>query len=127
MDAQHTLHNFCDRRQDYENSWYHYCCFNNEDDYYQSDIETGVHERVDGWLDKALQYDKDYVFTTKCKVLHSKEQGKLKWKVKKNYSWGTYTEQEFIPEVREMFCDLACDYDRDPFCSNEWRECAWYY
>lgn len=111
----------------YENGWNYGWNYNDEEDYNPS-IEAEVHKRVDGWLDKALQYDGDHVFTTKCKVLHSREQEKLKREVEKTYSWGvSYTEKEFIPEVREMLCDRGCDHDSDPFCTNEWRECAWYY
>lgn len=112
----------------YEYGWHYTYLYGEATRSYTLSTDEDVHRRVDSWLDKALQYNKDRLFTTKCKVLHSKEQEKLKWKVEKITSWGsTYTEEEFIPEVREMLCDRACDYDRDPFCSNEWRECAWYY
>ena len=111
----------------FENGWNYGWDYNYEEDYTPS-IEADVHKRVDSWLDKALQYNQDNIFTTKCMVLHSREQEKLKREVEKTYSWGVpYTEEEFIPEVREMLCDRACDYDTDPFCTNEWRECAWYY
>ncbi|MBR4638666.1 MAG: hypothetical protein IKO81_08495, partial [Bacteroidales bacterium] len=90
-----------------------------------------VHRRVDAWLDKALRYNGDYVFTTKCKVLHSRERESLRHEVKKSYTWGnyteTYTEKEFIPEVRELFCDRASDYDYGPLCTEEWRESVWHY
>ena len=111
----------------YENGWNYGWNYNYEEDYIPS-IEAEIQRRVDGWLDKALQYDGDRVFTTKCMVLHSREQEKLKREVEKTYSWGVpYTEKEFIPEVREMLCDRACDYDSDPFCTEEWRRCVWYY
>ena len=111
----------------YENGCNYGIGYNYEEDYYPS-IEAEVHKRVDGWLDKALQYDRDYVFTTKCKVLHSRRQKELKRLVERTYSWGVpYTEEEFIPEVREMLCDRACDHDSDPFCTNEWRKSVWYY
>jgi hypothetical protein len=111
----------------YENGCNYGWNYNYEMDYYQS-TEAEVHKRVDSWLDKALQYDGDHVFTTKCQVLHSREQEKLKRLVEKTTSWGSvYTEKEFIPEVRELFCDRGCDHNSDPFCTNEWRWSAWYY
>ena len=115
----------------YENGWNY--SYHNYGEEYGGDqsIEADVHRRVDGWLDKALRYDRDYVFTTKCKVLHSREREALKQEVKKSYTWGdytqTYTEKEFIPEVRELLCDRASDYDYGPLCTEEWRKCVWYY
>ena len=90
-------------------------------------LETNVHNRVDSWLDKALQYKQDEVFTMKCKILHSKQKKSVMRTVEKRYEWSnnTYTEEEFIPEVREMFCDQGCDHD--PFCTDEWRYSLWYY
>ena len=61
----------------YENGWNYGWYYNYEEDYSPA-IEAEVHRRVDGWLDKALQYDQDLVFTTKCTVLHSQKQEKLK-------------------------------------------------
>lgn len=114
----------------YENGCNHGWNYNYEEDYTEP-FESDVHKRVDGWLDKALQYDGDHVFTTKCKVLHSREQEKLKQEVEKTYTWGdytqTFTEKEFIPEVREMLCDQGCDYDNASFCTDWWRESVWYY
>lgn len=115
----------------YENGWnYSYHNYGEEYDDDES-IEADVHRRVDKWLDKALQYERDDVFTTKCKVLHSREREFLKHEVKKSYTWGnytqTYTEKEFIPEVRELLCDRACDYDNSPLCTEEWRRSAWYF
>ena len=115
----------------YENGWnYSYHNFGEESDDDQS-IEADVHRRVDAWLDKALQYNGDYVFTTKCKVLHSRERKALEHEVKKTVTWGSYTytstEKEFIPEVRELLCDRASDYDYSPLCSEEWRESVWHY
>ncbi len=115
----------------YENGWnYSYHNFGEESDDDQS-IEADVHRRVDKWLDKALQYDRDDLFTTKCKVLHSRERKALEHEVKKTVTWGTYTytstEKEFIPEVRELLCDRASDYDYSPLCTAEWRKSVWYY
>ncbi len=74
---------------------------------------------------------RDYVFTTKCKVLHSRERKALEHEVKNTVTWGSYTytstEKEFIPEVRELLCDRASDYDYSPLCSEEWRESVWHY
>jgi hypothetical protein len=115
----------------YEYGWHYTYIYGDATLSYTQSVDEDVHHRVDGWLNKALQYDGDHVFTTKCKVLHSREQEKLKREVKRSYTYGnyteTYTEKEFIPEVRGMFCDQGCDYERDPFCTDEWRECAWYY
>ena len=115
----------------YENGWnYSYHNFGEESDDDQS-IEADVHRRVDKWLDKALQYDRDDLFTTKCKVLHSRERKALEHEVKKTVTWGTYTytstEKEFIPEVRKLLCDRASDYDYSPLCTAEWRKSVWYY
>lgn len=115
----------------YENGWnYSYHNFGEESDDDQS-IEADVHRRVDKWLDKALQYDRDDLFTTKCKVLHSRERKALEHEVKNTVTWGSYTytstEKEFIPEVRELLCDRASDYDYSPLCTEEWRESVWYY
>ncbi len=115
----------------YENGWnYSYHHYGEESDDDQS-IEADVHRRVDKWLDKALQYDRDDLFTTKCKVLHSRERKALEHEVKNTVTWGSYTytstEKEFIPEVRELLCDRASDYDYSPLCSEEWRESVWYY
>jgi len=112
----------------YEYGWHYSYFYGDATLSYTLFMDEDVHHRVDGWLDKALQYDGDQVLTTKCQVLHSREQEKLKRLVEKTYSWGVpYTEEEFIPEVREMLCDRGCDYDSDPFCTAEWRACAWYY
>lgn len=115
----------------YENGWnysYHHYGEEFADD---QSIEADVHRRVDAWLDKALQYNGDYVFTTKCKVLHSREREALRHEVKKSYTWGNYTEiyteKEFIPEVRELLCDRASDYDHGPLCTEEWRKSVWHY
>ncbi len=115
----------------YENGWnYSYHNFGEESDDDQS-IEADVHRRVDKWLDKALQYDRDDLFTTKCKVLHSRERKALEHEVKNTVTWGSYTytstEKEFIPEVRELLCDRASDYDYSPLCTAEWRKSVWYY
>lgn len=115
----------------YENGW-NYSYHNYGEDFVDDQsIEADVHRRVDAWLDKALRYNGDYVFTTKCKVLHSRERESLRHEVKKSYTWGnyteTYTEKEFIPEVRELLCDRASDYDYGPLCTEEWRESVWHY
>ena len=89
-------------------------------------IDANVHRRVDSWLDKALRYNQDHVFTTKCMVLHSKHRKELKRMEERTYSWGgTYKEEVFVPEVREMLCDRFSDYD--PFYTDDWQQCAWYY
>ena len=115
----------------YENGWnysYHHYGEEFADD---QSIEADVHRRVDAWLDKALRYNGDYVFTTKCKVLHSRERKALEHEVKNTVTWGSYTytstEKEFIPEVRELLCDRASDYDYSPLCTEEWRESVWHY
>ncbi len=115
----------------YENGW-NYSYHNYGEDFVDDQsIEADVHRRVDKWLDKALQYDRDDLFTTKCKVLHSRERKALEHEVKNTVTWGSYTytstEKEFIPEVRELLCDRASDYDYSPLCSEEWRESVWHY
>jgi len=112
----------------YENGW-NYSYRNYGEEYYDDQsIEADVHKRVDDWLDKALLYNGDPIFTTKCKVLHSKRKKELQQTVERPNFWGgTYNEKEFIPEVREMLCDLGCDHERDAFCTEEWRKCVWYY
>jgi hypothetical protein len=49
--------------------------------------------------------------------------------VKHDYGGWCWTEtvEEFIPIVRETFCDLGCDHDSDAFCTEAWRGSAWYY
>jgi hypothetical protein len=115
----------------YENGW-NYSYHNYGEDFVDDQsIEADVHRRVDAWLDKALQYNGDYVFTTKCMVLHSRERKALEHEVKNTVTWGSYTytstEKEFIPEVRELLCDRASDYDYSPLCTEEWRESVWHY
>ena len=113
----------------YEYGWHYTYLYGEATLNYTLSVDEEVHRKVDSWLDKALQYDGDRVFTTKCKVLHSREQEKLKMEVKMSYTYGnyieTYTVKEFIPEVREMLCDLSRDYD--PFYTEEWRYSRWYY
>ena len=115
----------------YEYGWHYSYFYGGATLSYTLFMDEDVLHRVDGWLDNALQYNRDHIFTTKCKVLHSREQEKLKQEVEKTYTWGdytqTFTEKEFIPEVREMLCDQGCDYDNASFCTDEWRGCVWYY
>ena len=113
----------------YENGW-NYSYHNYGEEYYdEQSIEADVHRRVDGWLDKALRYDEDRVFTLKCTILHSEKKRAL-MKVEEvkhdcgGWCW-TETVEEFLPIVRETFCDRGCD--GDPLCTEEWRESAWYY
>ena len=93
-------------------------------------LEAAAQKRVDSWLDKALQYKDDNIFAMKCKILHGEQKKSLMRTVEKisiyyfNYAYRD-TEEEFIPEVRELFCDRGCD--GDPLCTEEWRESAWYY
>lgn len=92
-------------------------------------VEKDAHRRVDGWLDKAMEYGQDRYFTLKCKILHSQQQQTLKRTVERKYTYQNYSYsmsyEEFIPEVQSLFCDRYSDYD--PFSSTEWQECAWYY
>ena len=92
-------------------------------------IDADAHKRVDAWLDKALQYDDDEILTMKCTILHSEKKRAL-MKVEEvkhdcgGWCW-TETVEEFLPIVRETFCDRGCD--GDPLCTEEWRKSAWYY
>jgi hypothetical protein len=115
----------------YENGW-NYSYHNYGEEYYgEQSIEADVHRRVNGWLDKALRYDEDRVFTLKCTILHSEKKRALMRveEVKHDYGGWCWTEtvEEFIPIVRETFCDRGCDHDSDAYCTEEWRRSAWYY
>lgn len=115
----------------YENGW-NYSYHNYGEEYYdEQSIEADVHRRVNGWLDKALRYDEDRVFTLKCTILHSEKKRALMRveEVKHDYGDWCWTEtvEEFIPIVRETFCDRGCDHDSDAFCTEAWRRSAWYY
>ena len=115
----------------YENGW-NYSYHNYGEEYYgEQSIEADVHRRVDGWLDKALRYDEDRVFTLKCTILHSEKKRALMRveEVKHDYGGWCWTEtvEEFLPIVRETFCDRGCDGDSDALCTEEWRRSAWYY
>ncbi len=113
----------------YENGW-NYSYHNYGEEYYdEQSIEADVHRRVDGWLDKALRYDEDRVFTLKCTILHSEKKRALMRVEEVKHDCGgwcwTETVEEFLPIVRETFCDRGCD--GDPLCTEEWRKSAWYY
>ncbi len=94
---------------------------------YDAELEAVAENRADRWLDKALQYDGDDIFTMKCTILHSKKKSSLMKTVVKTYNWTSWTDtiRVFVQEVRATFCDLGCD--GDPLCTEEWRESAWYY
>ena len=65
-------------------------------------------KQVDLWANNALKYDKDRLFTLKCKLLHSKHRNQLKEKVVRKYAWSddfTYTDEVFNKEVQKAFCD----------------------
>lgn len=65
-------------------------------------------KQVDLWANNALKYDKDRLFTLKCKLLHSKHRDQLKEKVVRKYAWSddfTYTDEVFNKEVQKAFCD----------------------
>ena len=65
-------------------------------------------KQVDLWANNALKYDKDRLFTLKCKLLHSKRRNQLKEKVVRKYAWSddfTYTDEVFNKEVQKAFCD----------------------
>jgi hypothetical protein len=113
----------------YENGW-NFSYHNYGEEYYdEQSIEADVHRRVNGWLDKALRYDGDRIFTLKCTILHSEKKRALMRveEVKHDYGDWCWTEtvEEFLPIVRETFCDRGCDYD--PNCTDEWLACVWYY
>ena len=94
-------------------------------------IDADAHKRVDAWLDKALQYGGDEILTMKCTILHSEKKQALMRveEVKHDYGGWCWTEtvEEFLPIVRETFCDRGCDGDSDALCTEEWRKSAWYY
>lgn len=94
-------------------------------------IDADVHKRVNAWLDKALQYDGDEILTMKCTILHSEKKQALMRveEVKHDYGGWCWTEtvEEFLPIVRETFCDRGCDGDSDALCTEEWRKSKWYY
>ena len=70
-----------------------------------------MQQQVDWWADKALAYQKEKLFTLKCRILHSRQREQLTEKVvRKNY-WGDYTETRFKREVRMAFCDRWEDYE----------------
>ena len=49
-----------------------------------------------------------WLFTLKCKLLHSKHRNQLKEKVVRKYAWSddfTYTDEVFNKEVQKAFCD----------------------
>jgi hypothetical protein len=70
-----------------------------------------MQQQVDWWADKALAYQKERLFTLKCRILHSRQRKQLTEKVVKKLSWGDYTEERFNREVRMAFCDRWEDYD----------------
>ncbi len=95
----------------------------------EDSIDADAHKRVNAWLDKALQYDDDDIFTMKCTILHSEKKRTLMnvKEVKHDYggwSW-TDTVEEFLPIVRKTFCDQGCD--GEPLCTENWRKSRWYY
>lgn len=57
---------------------------------------------VDKFLDMAMKYKEDKVFTAKCMMLHSKYRKGLRIQ----YGYKT----AFKPEIRETFCDVFIDY-----------------
>ena len=114
----------------------YYCDWYNSADYleslpsyfakeYQKKMLKIQQKRVDQWLNKAMKYDADKVFTLKCKILHSQYREKMKEPVKENYRGHLYTTVKFKEEVRNTFCDQSHDYDE--FSSRRWRESAWCY
>ena len=114
----------------------YYCDWYNSADYleslpsyfakeYQKKMLKIQQKRVDQWLNKAMKYDADKVFTLKCKILHSQYRKKMKEPVKENYRGYLYTTIKFKEEVRNTFCDQSHDYDK--FSSRRWRESAWCY
>lgn len=82
-------------------------------------------KKVDKWLNKAMKYNKDNVFTLKCKILHSQYRKKMKEPEKEIHIGCLCIVPEFNEEVRNTFCDQSNDYDE--FSSRRWRESAWYY
>lgn len=94
-------------------------------------IDADAHNRVDAWLDKALQYDGDDILTMKCTILHSEKKRALMRveEVKHDYGGWCWTEtvEEFLPIVRGTFCDRGCDGNSDAYCTEAWRKSAWYY
>lgn len=94
-------------------------------------IAENSENRVNAWLDRALKFNKDDVFTIKCKVLHSRKRESLKHKrvIRHEYPKYSYTDtvKMFVPEVRTLLCDRACDYESDMFCTEAWTESVWYY
>ena len=114
----------------------YYCDWYNSADYleslpsyfakdYQKKMLKIQQKKVDQWLNKAMKYDADKVFTMKCSILHSQYREKQKETVKENIKGYLYKTVKFKEEVRQTFCDLSHDYDE--FSSRRWRESAWCY
>ena len=82
-------------------------------------------KKVDKWIEKAMIYDKDKIFTLKCKILHSQYRKKMKEPKKEIHIGCLCIVPEFNEEVRNTFCDQSLDYDE--FSSRRWRESAWCY
>ena len=89
------------------------------DSYYENDTyeawrkaeEKRLQQQVDRWADKALDYQKEKLFTLKCRILHSRQRKQLTETVAKKNSWGNYTKERFNREVRMSFCDRWEDYE----------------
>ena len=80
--------------------------------------------RVDLWLDKALKYNAEKIFTMKCKILHSKTRDSMQEIRTVKNSCFSFKRKTFKADVQSAFCDRLDDYDNP---NAKWRHSAWYY
>lgn len=81
--------------------------------------------KVEQWLDRAMKYKKDKVFSMKCKIPHRRYRSQLKETVTVKYSWGEVNVQQFNKEVRSTFCDRFDDHNG--YSNPNWLSSVWYY
>ena len=80
---------------------------------------------MEQWLDRAMKYKKDKVFSMKCKIPHRRYRSQLKETVTVKYSWGEVNVQQFNKEVRSTFCDRFDDHNG--YSNPNWLSSVWYY